>query len=422
MTDGLENRPVFLWRGRCFGNFREFRIVSGCLVRSRCLQTAYMAAGTIRVLRCAHPRYSWEVKWYEGGKRQRRYYVSEREARDFAAVKKREMFHAAPSDAPISTEERRAVIRARELGVPLLLAVEAYSNKLAAEQRSLPMAELVRRRMAAAARENQSPRYALEYSQAMKGISEAFGERVVTAISTEECAGWIFGGGSAASTVRKRRIVLSGLFAFGQRIGVVERNPAQLVKAPRAAPVESIGILTPAEARDYLLAVATLSPALLPLESICLFAGLRRAEAERLDWSAVHLDRGFIEIGAGIAKTRSRRLVDVEPVLAGILEQWERPSSGPVLPANARRMRNRALKAAGWQGDKYGSGEAAPDARPWPDNALRHSFVSYHLALYGDVARTEMQAGHDRKMLFAHYRELVTREAAEEFWSVSLSL
>jgi predicted DNA-binding protein len=66
-------------------------------------------------------------------------------------------------------------------------------------------------------------------------------------------------------------------------------------------------------------------------------------------------------------------------------------------------------------------GKPRPGARPWPENALRHSFVSYHLALYGDVARTEMQAGHDRKVLFAHYRELVTKDAAEDFWAVHLA-
>jgi hypothetical protein len=50
-------------------------------------------------------------------------------------------------------------------------------------------------------------------------------------------------------------------------------------------------------------------------------------------------------------------------------------------------------------------------------NAARHSFVSYHLALFGDVAKTELQAGHDRAVLFGHYRELVTQEEAEEYFT-----
>jgi hypothetical protein len=53
-----------------------------------------------------------------------------------------------------------------------------------------------------------------------------------------------------------------------------------------------------------------------------------------------------------------------------------------------------------------------------PKNAMRHSFVSYHLALFEDVAKTELQAGHDRAVLFGHYRELVTQEEAEEYFTL----
>ena len=90
------------------------------------------------------------------------------------------------------------------------------------------------------------------------------------------------------------------------------------------------------------------------------------------------------------------------------------------MPSNVRRFRNRAKKAAGWLGDKHGSGKPLDGTRPWPDKALRHCFVSYHLALYGEVTKTELQAGHDDKILFKHYRELVTKDEAGEFWSLQL--
>ena len=55
---------------------------------------------------------------------------------------------------------------------------------------------------------------------------------------------------------------------------------------------------------------------------------------------------------------------------------------------------------------------------PWPRNAARHSFVSYHLAKFGSAAKTALEAGHTEQMLFAHYREIVTKEAATEFWNL----
>lgn len=81
-------------------------------------------------------------------------------------------------------------------------------------------------------------------------------------------------------------------------------------------------------------------------------------------------------------------------------------------PIGYRDLIERAQAAGGWRDERGRS--------TWPANCLRHGFVSYHLALYNDAARTELQAGHDRAVMFRNYRELVTREAAEEFWSVSL--
>jgi integrase len=55
----------------------------------------------------------------------------------------------------------------------------------------------------------------------------------------------------------------------------------------------------------------------------------------------------------------------------------------------------------------------------WPSNALRHSFGSYHLARFENAARTALEMGHqDQNILFAHYRELVSPEAAKQYWSI----
>ena len=54
----------------------------------------------------------------------------------------------------------------------------------------------------------------------------------------------------------------------------------------------------------------------------------------------------------------------------------------------------------------------------WPSNVTRHSFVSYHLAKFENAGKTALEAGHSEQMLFAHYRELVTGERAEQFWNL----
>ena len=54
----------------------------------------------------------------------------------------------------------------------------------------------------------------------------------------------------------------------------------------------------------------------------------------------------------------------------------------------------------------------------WPQNAPRHSFCSYHLAMHQNAGKTALEAGHSEQMLFAHYREIVTREDAAAFWGI----
>ena len=54
----------------------------------------------------------------------------------------------------------------------------------------------------------------------------------------------------------------------------------------------------------------------------------------------------------------------------------------------------------------------------WPQNVLRHSFISYRLAKLQDVNQVALEAGNSPAIVFKHYRELVTEEAAEEWFSI----
>ena len=63
---------------------------------------------------------------------------------------------------------------------------------------------------------------------------------------------------------------------------------------------------------------------MVPFLAIGAFAGLRSAEIQRLDWA--DLKESFIEVTAGNAKTRSRRLVPIQPNLAKWLAIYRQDS------------------------------------------------------------------------------------------------
>jgi integrase len=197
----------------------------------------------------------------------------------------------------------------------------------------------------------------------------------------------------------RRLIVLA--FNYAVQRGYAVDNPAK--KTAKAKERDrDIGILTATETARLL---ESATPDVLPYLAIGLFGGLRRAEIERLDWSEIDFEFGLIEVKAQNSKTAQRRFVTMQPNL----REWLLPlrkHKGSVTPQNCfRELFEQSREAAG--------------IAEWPDNALRHSFASYHLAHFKNAADTALQLGHhDSRVTFAHYRELVKPKDAERFWNV----
>jgi integrase len=131
------------------------------------------------------------------------------------------------------------------------------------------------------------------------------------------------------------------------------------------------------------------------------FAGLRMAEIKRLDWKAVDLDRRIITLRADQAKTASRRIVPISDNLAAWIELL--PREGKVVGKVAPDLTKLAEKIG----------------MEWPRNALRHSYISYRLAVVKDAAKVALEAGNSPDIIFKHYRELVTEQDAKAWFSIN---
>jgi hypothetical protein len=55
---------------------------------------------------------------------------------------------------------------------------------------------------------------------------------------------------------------------------------------------------------------------------------------------------------------------------------------------------------------------------PTPDNAFRHSFISYRCASSGNVAETSQEAGNSPGVVHKHYRELVAKADGEAWFKI----
>jgi integrase len=206
---------------------------------------------------------------------------------------------------------------------------------------------------------------------------------------------------------RTRNNVIAGvreLFSFARRQKYIPKDFDQLdgieLFDDRAG---NILIFTPVELASIF---AHASTSIIPALAVGAFAGLRRSEVARLDWSEIDLKGRFITISAEKAKTRARRLVPISSNLAAWLMPYAK-KSGPFLSMTEDDYGDRRVAAA----KAAGLG--------WRRNALRHSFCSYRLAQTQDAAKVSLEAGNSPAMIFQHYRELVRPADARRWFAIS---
>ncbi|MBU6400203.1 MAG: site-specific integrase [Verrucomicrobia bacterium] len=142
---------------------------------------------------------------------------------------------------------------------------------------------------------------------------------------------------------------------------------------------------------------------LLPLSLLGGFAGLRTAEVQRQLWSDINLERGFIRVTAAKGNTAQKRLVPI----SDNLRQWlSACPHGEGLCCDYPRPNEAIQRLAKRANIK------------WKHNALRHSFISYRVAQTQNVGQVALEAGNSPKMIFRHYRELVTPEEAKAWFAI----
>ena len=371
--------------------------------------------GGVAVGKSSHPRYKWRVNYYSAGERRQKFFSKKTGvggADEWAQTKREELKEEGVREAEIAPAERRAIHRFREevaklpgngKDATLGDAIDHYLDTLRRRHRALSVS-LLSERLIDRVRKNgagQSHLYTLE--RRLKRFERDYGDWLSCDVSTEVVDDFLEELSLAPRTTLHYRAALYQLFKFAAEIGAAESNPVAKALKPKVKAGE-VGILKPKEVRA-LLAHAPIE--ILPGLAIGFFAGIRRAELERLDWSEISFGQGHIEVGASKSKTASRRIIPMQPNLKKWLQPF-RQIAGPIMPTEMvwRTRLADAMKAA--------------KLEVWPHNAPRHSFASYRLSATQDSAKVALELGHDRAgTLFEHYHALVTVQAAKAYWEIA---
>gem|GEM_PF-1256717 len=234
-------------------------------------------------------------------------------------------------------------------------------------------------------------------------VTAHFSDRVISGITEAELAGFLDTiPHPATRNDYRKEIVMLWLFASAKSRKWAERldTKNELEKSPE--PAKARIILTVEQVAS--LMAASEDEDVLALNSLILFGGCRREEVEKMDWKHIDFASDHINVTAEISKVSAERFAPLPANLRAWLKPIAKKSGMIVDPANFTRRLRATWKRAGIQ--------------PWPQDAHRHSFISYRRQLVGD-ATTALEAGTSEKIIKKHYKRPVTTTQATAFFSIA---
>jgi len=195
-------------------------------------------------------------------------------------------------------------------------------------------------------------------------------------------------------------------FRWAARMRFIERSPVEGMRSPKATPARNI--LTPAQMKELLK--ETMPDQIRALLLLGGFAGLRTIEVARMNWEDVDFKSNQIHIRPEVSKQTTGMLERVVDMTEPLVKRREffKGKKGRIVKGSQEALhkaRRRVALALGWEG--------------WPENALRHSFATYHLGRCGNAGLTAYQMGHTSPAMVQRvYAVPAVRADWKAFWRI----
>jgi len=363
-----------------------------------------------------HPAMKYVVYWpaSEPGKpRKSRRYATKDAAEKFRFKKEIEVTNHGRKAAALKNREISealwAIEQLEEHGVSLRDVVGDYLARNERIKTSVRIDDAIDDFLATKKAAGKSDRYLQDLKSRCNRFGKDYGERTLAEIDVATVERWLEGLKVSALTRNNYRRAVSVFFGWGVKRGFCAGNPVADTERAKEVSVR----VERFEAGELRVMLNAAPAELLPFLAIGAFAGLRASEVSRLRWDDVDFLNKRIDVRAILAKTAGTRYV---PMPAALID-WIQPiasATGSVTPPGL----NKKLTAFRRELEVEDKENERP-AVEWKQNGLRHSFGSYALAQCDDAAKVALWLGHDsNKMIFKHYRERVTPEAAAAWFGV----
>lgn len=293
---------------------------------------------------------------------------------------------------------------ARLNGKSLLAAVEYYLTHFKGEPVKILLVEAKAKFIAEKVKLNRRPATILNLEDRLGRFVKAHPLKQVGEATPADIQAFIELDGKGQYAQAGDRLVLTGFFSWAKKRNYCASNPVDDVNRVRIER-EDVSVIGLEGARRIVSAAAAYREGLcLPYVSLALFCAIRPREIPRLDWSAIDLDSGTVTVGAKIAKMRQRRIVEIPPNALALLKTVkDKPLYGPNFRSNLDAIKREA-----------------GDPKAFVQDVMRHTAISYHLALHQNEGKTAEWAGNSPDIIHRHYRALVKAVDVAEFWRIGL--
>jgi hypothetical protein len=229
-----------------------------------------------------------------------------------------------------------------------------------------------------------------------------FGSRFINTISPEEYLNQLDTSNYEDRTRRGLFGTLTAILRFARKRRFISESNSEVEAEFGKIRQRTPEIYTPEELMKLFIAYDARH---LPYVALMAFGGSRRSEATSplLSEKDILFEERMIRLGPEITKTGAGRTLEIGDALMAWLKEFYK--EGPIFkPYHIYPPDEEVLAKLGLT---------------LKNNALRHSFCSYHLALHRNQAMTADLAGNSPKILNENYKALVSRSAAELWFSIT---
>ena len=378
-------------------------------------------------------RWSYQLSYYEGGKRERKTLGKMSAARREAKLVLNRLAVNGHDAAELSTADMESYVIAKKhiaaTGLPLHACAESFAQahaKLTGYAASVVDAvdfylEFHRRGAEKSLKEIAAefaearramgvhPDYVQNIKRQLGRLMAAFPGRSLALLRTPDLNKWLGAQTSQPLTKNDTRKILNTFGNWAKANGYLPAGrPTEFEgMVTYKVPATKITIYTAAALRTILDTVQAKRPELLPWAACAAFVGARVSELAILRWENINFERGFVEVASHKIRTKSRRLVPLHDALRAWLPPFKQ-DSGPITDYAAPGASiARVLLDSGVE---------------LQDNGFRHSYISYRVAQINDTARIALECGNSPEIIFQHYRELVGPDEAAAWFGTKPAL